>query len=240
MFNGWRTVEACVYLFYLKVIHYNEETFFNDMEVVLRKRKGSVEICPQKVCLKRRRLLDYKRTLLITYSVIPCLWYCYEFFYVSSFFIGIFSKKENYYHVPALTIAMSYLRAIFSESVLLYVSYFAGKSTTFVQNKLEDMVTKIIEQNENDKWQDCLSQVEKEKSFCYTAWNTFPINQSFIFTFASSLISYAILCFQLLSGTNSDNIQQTCQTVQCICNHTLRDIQIDVNHFKILFYIFFL
>ena len=57
--------------------------------------------------------------------------------------------------------AISYLRVIFSELVLLYVCYFAGKSTTFVQNKLEDMITKIIEHNESDNWQDFLSQAEK-------------------------------------------------------------------------------
>ena len=201
MFHNWRAGGCLVYIFFIKVIDFCEKSFFQIMENSL----SSDKICfisPDYVCLRRRKMVEFKRALVSYYSIIPVLFYLQEFAYMS----GTLLVYESVWHKSqslVFVITIQILPLVASSTSLVYLCITAGDSCQFVQEKLDRLLTLIIERKKSDLWHDFLLQVEQERHFSYSAWNLFPINKPLILHFISSLITFTVLFTQLSTSLSN-------------------------------------
>jgi fumarate reductase subunit C len=184
----------------LKAIYHIEESFIEQIQKTFLIGISSKQIANQ-FCRQRRQIMEYKKFLEKNFSLIPPLWFLFEFLYIAGTMIFLTNPEAR--NATLITFFMNYLPVLFSIVILAYVSFVAGSSISYVQDKLDVMVTIIIEKKQSDVWREFLTQIDREKSFWYSAWNLFPINQSLILTFTSALISFSVLLIQLSSNLNS-------------------------------------
>ena len=199
MLHNWRLGGCLVYIFFIKVIDSCEQSFFQIMENSLSSDKFSF-ISPDYVCLRRRKMVEFKRALVSYYSIIPVLFYLQEFVYMSgNLLVYQRSWHDNNYNNQSLVfiITVQILPLLVSSTSLVYLCITAGNSCQFVQEKLDKLMTLIIERKQSDLWHDFLIQIEQEKHFSYSSWNLFPINKPLMLHFISSLITFTVLFIQL-------------------------------------------
>ena len=179
MLHNWRLGGCLVYIFFIKVIDSCERSFFEIMENSLSSNKFSF-ISPDYVCLRRRKMVEFKRALVSYYSIIPVLFYLQEFVYMS----GTLLVYQSIWHKRSFVFVISaqVLPLVTSSTSLVYLCITAGNSCQFVQEKLDKLMTLIIERKKSDLWHDFLIQIEQERHFSYSAWNLFPSTNLWCYT----------------------------------------------------------
>ena len=199
LLHPWEFVIFSVYVTLVKVIHAAEMS-------VYRSFMSKKCLNPKCVFIHISRFMHVKDEAMKSLSMIPCLSLLYLIFrgvssivWLQTNALLIFSEGKNANELDVLRSKINVAVvgiAILEITIMSFVTSNNSQECSDTLQMLEEHIVKT--QQIKSMWLLTMEKIREAKSYEYLAWDFFSINKQLIISFFSSLLTFAVLCLQLL------------------------------------------
>ena len=189
VFNSWFIGGSCAYTFLVKLIAAREETFFHRLNHALTKSLTQTERVD--LILERRRLTEFKESVLHAFSLIPCLWFAFIFIK-----IGMVYENTSFAEHPAM-IALRAFEVVLLILILVYVIDVCESVTARTKKMTTAVETALIQSGRMSETSDVMHELRESSNFAFAVCSVFDINRRTALSFLSSLITFTVLFVQM-------------------------------------------
>ena len=202
--NPWFLGGIGIYTFFIKVISFREECYFDDLMSRLVNLTGEAgktqalahdyRLLQTNLILERRSITRFRTDVLSAFSFIPCLWFAFIFARIGMVYEngGLFDSLV----VFAINVE-GVLILVLSISYLVNVCEHLASRTKDRTNELIDSLTQTGALFEMPAF---VSELERSSDVKVTVWSAFDINRRFALSFLASMITFTVLLIQLASA----------------------------------------
>jgi hypothetical protein len=186
--NSWLLGGCCFFAFMVNIIKYNEENYFNQLEL------GLESVTPENSCtliLERKAVMDCRRKLIKCFGIIPCLWFLHVFVRAPVVVMEVKSPLSS-----GIEDAWAVLPLIYELFAIGFVVYECEKCSHVTRKRVSDIMMFLIREDKIETMSVFAAQMEKSGEEDFTTWKTISINRGFYFGFLCSVVSFTILVLQ--------------------------------------------
>lgn len=205
-FNSWLLGGCAVYAFFVKIIQFRDENYFESLRV------NAADLVPEnaaRLALERRNVMIARNRLLKTFSLIPCLWFLHTFIKAPCLVLQL----GHWFHYP-IEQAWRIIPLVYQILAVAYLVFLCDASTQYTRKKVDDVVVEMMSKNSIIAMDVFVTELERSGEQQFTVWKTLVINRKFFLAFVSSLVTFTVFFIEITEEVIKDEVKPSARQLR--------------------------